>query len=211
MSKSFILSSSASQDKGRRMKRRKKYWLAGVYFLILSLGFTDARSDELFGEFQRLPDQIERGFSIGFDFGLAFLTQESRSVSNPGFQLAFTTGYDLLDYLSLEGVYLIGIHEADPNDPVLEGGVNSFLFNLAAKGAFPLGRWYPFFEVGPGIHYSHPEFDPGEKYKLNILFGGGFEYYTYLRHYSLYVKGTYNYSQAPVDFLTFSAGLKYTF
>lgn len=168
-------------------------------------------ADELFGEFQRLPDEIERGFSIGADFGLLFVTQQRGTIKNPGFQLAFTTGYDVMKYLSVEGVYTLGINEAAPNDPVLQGGVNSFQFNLAAKGAYPFGRLYPFVEIGPGILYSSPAFAVGKNKKLDILFSGGLEYYTMLRHYSLYVKATYFYIDLPIDALTIAVGLKYTF
>jgi len=191
------------------MKMKKAILL---HFVAFSLVFSQkAYSDNLFGEFKRLPDQIERGLSIGADFGFFYLTGQKGSVSNPGFQLAFTTGYDLFDYLSVEGVYILGINEASPNDPNLSGGVNTFLFNLALKGQYPLGRFYPFFEVGPGIHYSRPEFVPGENKKFNILFAGGLEYYTYLRHYSLYIKTSYSYIKLPIDAVTVSAGLKYTF
>ncbi|HLG19234.1 MAG TPA: adventurous gliding motility protein CglE [Bdellovibrionota bacterium] len=170
------------------------------------------RGDELFGEFQRLPDQVERGFSVGFDFGLLFFTGEARTAKNPGFQLTFTTGYDLFKYLSLEGVYSIGINEASAGDFVLQGGVNTILLNLAAKAQYPLGRFYPFLEVGPGIHYSDPEFVPGQNNKINILIGGGIEYYTYLRHFSLYAKTSYYYIlDVPVDTINIGAGLKYTF
>jgi hypothetical protein len=167
-----------------------------------------ASADTLFGEFQRLPDEIERGFSIGADFGLLFFTQDRGPVKNPGFQLAFTTGYDILKYLSVEGVYTLGINEIPP--PAPGGGVNSFQVNLAAKGQLPLGRLYPFVEVGPGILYAHPEFPGGNK-KMSILLAGGFEYYTLLRHYSLYMKATYFYIDLPVDALMVSGGLKYTF
>ena len=41
--------------------------------------------------------------------------------------------------------------------------------------------------------YTDPSFlISGENYKTNILIGGGIEYYTFLRHYSLYFKGIYH-------------------
>jgi hypothetical protein len=171
-----------------------------------------AGADELFGEFQRLPDAIERGFSLGTDFGLLYVTKDRRSTVNPGFQLAFTAGYDITKYLSIEGISTFGINEAAAADPVLQGGVNSYQFDLAAKGAFPLGRLYPFVEVGSGIFFSHPSFSPtGENKKLNILISAGFEYYTMLRHYSLYLKATYFYVKLPINAITAAVGLKYTF
>lgn len=173
-----------------------------------------ARADNIFGDFQRLPDEIEQGFSLGFDFGLLYLTGQSNlntSAANPGFQLQFTSGYDILSYLSAEAIIGLGIHEANAADPILQGGVNSFFFDGAAKLQLPKGRFRPFAEIGGGIFYSRPEFVAGKSKALNLLFAGGFEYYTYLRHYSLYVKGTYNYIDLPIDALGVSAGLKYTF
>jgi hypothetical protein len=80
------------------------------------------------------------------------------------------------------------------------------------KGQVPLGRFFLFGEIGPGIHYSSPEWVPGDNYNINILFAGGFEYYTYLRHFSLYAKTTYNYiMDVPIDTIMIGAGLKYTF
>ncbi|MFH1263353.1 MAG: adventurous gliding motility protein CglE [Pseudomonadota bacterium] len=187
--------------------------------ILLAAGISGipARSsaDDLFGEFQRLPDAVERGFSMGADFGFLVITGGKAAVggvTNPGFQLAFTTGYDFTDLLTIEGVYTLGISEASPFDPVLQGGVNSFQFNLAGKAAYPLGRIYPFVEIGPGIWYSRPAYSPtAENKKLNILIGGGLEYYTMLRHYSLYLKATYFWINLPIDAITFAGGLKYTF
>lgn len=190
----------------------KKHTLALLVGLFLIVGFQNSYAENLFGEFKRLPDEIERGFSVGVDFGVYLVTgSNKRSLSNPGFQITLTTGYDLMKYLTLEGVYMVAINEASPIDPVLKGGMNSINVSLAAKGQYPLGRFYPFVEFGPGIFMSVPKFNPGEKNKLSFLFAGGFEYYTYLRHYSLYVKLTYLQIDLPIDALTFSAGIKYTF
>jgi len=169
-------------------------------------------ADNLFGEFKRVPDTIERGFSVGADFGLLFITGDTKA-TNPGFQLSFNTGYDITKYLSVIGIYTLGINEAPPPpfDNVLRGGVNTFLFNLVARGQLPMGRMYPFVEFGPGIIYSTPEFDPGKNKKLSFLMAAGIEYYTFLRHYSLYLKGSYHLVTLPIDALTFSGGLKYTF
>ncbi|MCB0308659.1 MAG: hypothetical protein KDD48_04755 [Bdellovibrionales bacterium] len=186
---------------------KRKLGLIGIIFL---LGVS--KGDNLFGEFERVPDTIERGFSIGADFGPLFITGDTKA-SNPGFQLAFTTGIDIFKYLSIEGIYTMGINEAPPPpfDNILRGGVNTFFFNIAAKGQYPIGRLYPFVEFGPGIIYSTPEYSPGENKKLSFLMAGGLEYYTYLRHYSLYAKATYHLVTIPIDALSLSAGLKYTF
>ena len=177
--------------------------------LLIFLFAATAQADNLFGEFKRVPDDIERGFYVGGDFGLNFFTGNKRSAQNPGFQLSFTTGYDFWKYVSVEGIYILGLHEASPVD--LGGGVNTFTIAMAVKGELPLGRFHPFFEVGPGFHYSNPEFFPGQNLKLAIVFGGGFEYYTYLRHYSLYLKALYSYIDLPIDALSIAAGIKYTF
>lgn len=185
--------------------------------LVLALLPLRAQADNLFGEFQRLPDDIERGFSLGADFGLQFV-QGHKDLKNPGFVLTFITGYDIIKYLSVEGIATLGINEITP--PAQGGGLNLFQFNLAAKAQYPLGRWYPFFEAGPGITYLTPStvsggFDPtkltGKNKKFGMLFAGGFEYYTYLRHYSLYVKGTYHYVKLPINTMALSVGVKYTF
>ena len=155
------------------------------------LGFTllvpaVSNADQIFGDFKRLPDDIERGFSMGADFGTLFLTGDRRTAQNPGFQLAFTTGYDIMKYLSVEGIYTLAIQEAAPPpfDNVLQGGVNWFIFDLAAKGQYPIGRWNPFVEAGGGIVYTQPSFTvAGDNYKTSIIIGAGGEYYTYLRHY----------------------------
>lgn len=185
--------------------------------LILGLTFLlpgHAKADQIFGDFKRLPDDIEQGFSMGADFGSLFLTGDKRTAQNPGFQLAFTTGYDIMKYLSIEGIYVLGIQEAAPPpvDNVLRGGVNWFMFNAVAKLQYPVGRWFPFLDLGGGIIYSDPSFTLDNKnYRTNIVIGAGIEYFTYLRHYSLYVKALYHMMDLPVDAITASAGLKYTF
>jgi hypothetical protein len=187
-----------------------------VLVTLFTLAFPfPGRADTLFGEFQRLPDEIERGFSIGADFGLLTYVGDKGAIKNPGFQLTFTTGYDLTHWLSLEGIYTLGLNEisalATPTTVVRQGGgINTFQGNLAVKGELPLGRFFPFLELGPGIVYTRPDYF-GENKKLSVLAAFGIEYYTLLRHYSLYVKGTYTYVQLPIDQISVAAGLKYTF
>lgn len=182
-----------------------------ILSLVIGLGVVGtAGADNLFGEFKRVPDTIERGFYMGADFGIFTLTGDTKA-TNPGFQLAFTTGVDIIKYLSIEGIATMGINEAPANDFVLGGGVNTFLFNLAAKIQYPLDRWNPFVEIGPGIIYSKPELDPGQNKKMSFLIAAGIEYYTFLRHYSLYARGTYHAVSLPIDALAFSGGIKYTF
>ncbi|MEZ4703802.1 MAG: adventurous gliding motility protein CglE [Bdellovibrionota bacterium] len=190
----------------------KKCVLAALFVSLFSYS---SQADQLFGDFKRLPDEIERGFSIGADFGFHNILGDNlgrRSAANPGFSLTFVTGYDIFDYLSIEGLYTIALNEASPNDVVLEGGVNTFLFDLAAKIQYPMGRFYPFAQIGAGIFYSHPSFTfNNDNYKLDILGGLGIEYYTFLRHYSLYVKTTFHYIDLPINSIGFSGGLRYTF
>lgn len=173
-----------------------------------------ARADQIFGDFKRLPDDIEQGFSVGADFGSIFLTGERRTAQNPGFQLAFTTGYDIMKYISVEGNYILAIQEAAPPpiDNVLEGGINWYILNAVAKIQYPMNRWNPFIDVGGGVIYTKPSFTIDDKnFQMNIVFGAGIEYFTYLRHYSLYAKVLYHKMDLPVDAITISAGLKYTF
>lgn len=173
-----------------------------------------SHADQIFGDFKRLPDDIERGFSMGADFGGLYLFGDKRTATNPGFQLAFTTGYDISKYISIEGLYILAIQEAAPPpiDNVLRGGVNWFIFDLVAKLQYPMDRWNPFVEIGGGIIYTQPSFYlSGENYKIDVPVGVGMEYFTYLRHYSLYAKLFYHYMTLPVDALTVSGGLKYTF
>jgi hypothetical protein len=189
-----------------RIKRKCLGIFVGI---IWGITLTPAHPDSLFGEFKRLPDDIERGFSLGADFGVLFLTNDI--VKNPGFQMCFTTGYDLSKYLSLEGVYTLGINEA-PINKLYKGGIYTVLADLAVKGQYPLGRLYPFVEIGGGIFYSRPEVEVSKNYKVNIMISAGAEYYTYLRHYSLYAKTSYFYiTGVDTDAITMSGGLKYTF
>lgn len=119
-----------------------------------------------------------------------------------------------MKYVSVEGIYILAIQEAAPPpfDNVLKGGVNWFIGNGVVKLQYPIKRWNPFVEGGAGIIYTQPSFtSPESNYKLNILVGAGIEYYTYLRHYSLYIKSTYSKMDLPVNAFTVSAGLKYTF
>lgn len=192
------------------MKNKLASIILGITLLIPAV----SKADQIFGDFKRLPDDIERGFSMGADFGFWIANGERRTAQNPGFQLAFTTGYDIMKYLSVEGIYIMAIQEAAPPpiDNVLRGGINWFSFNAALKGEYPIGRWAPFLEAGGGIVYTQPSTTlAGDNYKMNILVGAGAEYYTYLRHYSLYVKLLYHMMDLPIDAMTVSAGLKYTF
>lgn len=192
------------------MKKIMKPLILGLILILPGL----ARADQIFGDFKRLPDDIEQGFSVGADFGSILLTGERRTAQNPGFQLAFTTGYDIMKYISVEGNYILAIQEAAPPpiDNVLEGGINWFIFNAVAKIQYPMNRWNPFIDVGGGVIYTKPSFTIDDKnFQMNIVFGAGIEYFTYLRHYSLYAKALYHKMDLPVDAITISAGLKYTF
>ncbi len=182
-----------------------------IALLICSLFSLSAHADQLFGDFKRLEDDKERGFSIGADIGMLNLTGRTLSAQNPGFQMAFNLGVDVLPYASIELINIIGINEASPFD-ILEGGVNSYIHVLAAKLQYPMNRWYPFAEIGGGVYYSNPDFNFEDKtFFRNIMVGAGVEYYTFLRHYSFYARGQYHIIEGPINAWTLSAGLKYTF
>ncbi|MCB0272979.1 MAG: hypothetical protein KDD46_08185 [Bdellovibrionales bacterium] len=181
--------------------------------ILLVATIQPAFADQLFGDFKRLPDDIERGFSVSADVGLFALTGNRRTAQNPGFQLALNLGFDIMEYVSIEAINVLGINEADPFDAALQGGVNTFIHELVAKAQYPLGRFFPFFEMGPGIFHSTPDFNfDSDAYKWTLLIAAGFEYYTFLRHYSLYTKYMYHVvMDSPFNAWSLSAGLKYTF
>lgn len=65
------------------MKIKLKTLVVGLALMIPAL----SKADQIFGDFKRLPDDIERGFSIGADFGLFELTgsqKARRTAQNPG-------------------------------------------------------------------------------------------------------------------------------
>lgn len=191
------------------MKKCIVFWMIATFSL-------SAHADQLFGDFKRLPDDIERGFSVSADFGMFYITgdqSERRTASSPGFALALNLGVDIMEYLSIESINLLGINEASPADTALEGGVNTYMHQLALKLQYPLNRFYPFFEAGGGIFYSDPSFNfDSDSFKWNMVFGAGFEYYTFLRHYSLYVKYMYHVIlDNPFNAWNFSGGIRYTF
>jgi hypothetical protein len=194
----------------------RKIRLVLLAISVLTAGLsTSARADNIFGEFKRLPDAIERGFSVGFDFGLLFITDQPSftTAENPGFNLNFTTGYDINDYFSVAGLYQMGITQTSASDVFFNGSVLTFLFGAVARGQYPLGRFYPFLEAGPAIYHSNNSWTTtGANNKMAITFASGIEYYTLLRHYSLYAKVLYNYIRdIPIDTLSVAVGLKYTF
>src|SRR5580765_7677645 len=98
------------------MKKMKK-----ILIILMLVSPLTSKADNIFGEFKRVPDVIERGFYLGFDFGFDFIAQQpvTTSAANPGFSLAVIAGYDIFKYLSVEGTYMVGMFEAALNDPVL--------------------------------------------------------------------------------------------
>ncbi len=189
--------------------------------LALCLFCSLAKADTLFGEFNRVPNEIERGFSIGADFGPMFFTNTSanpldagRTVTNPGFQIGFNFGYDLSDFLSVISVATISVAQANPSDSVLDGGLNTYHFALGARAEWPMGRLRPFASVTAGVLNTSAKFGVDNK-SMFLSFAGsaGVEYYTFLRHYSLFAKLNYfnHFGDIPMDAISISAGLKYTF
>lgn len=187
-----------------------------LWFLFLTLNMGFAQADSLFGEFKRVPDEIERGFYISGDFGSMIFsgavngTNPGETADRTGSHLGFTMGYDIGKNFAVESVYTLGIHTASPSDPNLEGGVNTFIGNLGLRAHIPIGRLYPFAFIGGGIVRSQPQFKD-ENNTRSIMASAGLEYYTLLRHYSLYARISYFNLDLPVDAITVSGGLKYTF
>jgi|GEM_PF-5792124 len=185
-----------------------------IFTFILSLALTGSiKADQIFGDFKRLPDEIERGFSTSGDIGVFVLTGQPRTATNPGFQLALNLGVDILPFLGIEAINVFGIHEADPFDAALQGGVNTYLHELAIKLQYPIKRWHPMLEFGGGIFHSIPDFKfDNDPFKWTMLGAVGIEYYTYLRHYSLYIKSIYHVIlDSQFNALSVSAGIRYTF
>ncbi|MCB1198714.1 MAG: adventurous gliding motility protein CglE [Bdellovibrionota bacterium] len=183
-----------------------------IFFLLITISMA-ASADQIFGDFKRPKNDIERGFSASADMGMFNITGERRTATNPGFQMSLNLGVDINKSVSIEAVNVLGINEADPFDSALQGGVNTFMHELTAKYQYPRTRMQPFVQAGGGVFYSKPGFNfDNDSYKLTMMFAGGLEYYTYLRHYSIYVKSIYHIiMDAPFNAWSLSAGLKYTF
>ncbi|HMQ10959.1 MAG TPA: adventurous gliding motility protein CglE [Oligoflexia bacterium] len=188
-----------------------------ISLIVMFIATSQLPAENLFGEFRRLPDEIEKGFYIGADVGISILngavdgTAPAETTTNPGTTLSFNMGYDITKNISIESLFGFAIHEASPQDPQLEGGVNFFSGNLLLKLQKPIGRWNPFVAAGGGVVFTGPEFVDGEKYKMSIAGAAGIEYYTLLRHYSLYFKINYFQFDLPVNMISPAFGIKYTF
>ena len=184
-----------------------------LLLMLLTTLTIPAHADQIFGDFKRQKDEIERGFSASADLGVFTITGKRRTATNPGFQMALNLGYDISKHLGLEIINVLGIHEADPADSALQGGVNTFLHEIAVKFQYPRKRLHPYVLAGGGIFHSKPGFNfDNDSYKTTIMFAGGVEYYTFLRHYSVYLKSIYHIIRdAPFNAWSFSTGLKYTF
>ena len=121
-----------------------KMKIASIVLGLSLLAPAFAHADQIFGDFKRLPDDVERGFSVGADFGALFLTGDKRTAQNPGFQLAFTTGYDIMKYLTIEGIYILGIQVFQVSRLFRDIPTNTFLrISLLFLRQLPLSHCAP--------------------------------------------------------------------
>lgn len=187
------------------------------YFKILILSFvfitipSFSFGESLYGDFVKPPTDYQRGFYMGTDSGLLFFLGTNGKIQNPGYSVSFMLGYDFSKYLSIESRFMSGINNAEKTEP-LNGGIYTFQCNEIIRGFYPINRFFPFVDLGMGLFFTKPDYEAGSNYKYNIEVGWGAEYYTYQRHFSLALRGSYLYVPGNLpEALVFSLMLKYTF
>ncbi len=190
------------------MNRTKIMMIVIVFILVIPF-FANAQS--LYGDFVKPPTDIQRGFYMGTDLSLLFFLGSNGAIKNPGYALTFFTGVDIFKYLAFEAMFRSGISSALKIDP-LEGGIYSFFGNGLFRGFYPLGRFYPFIDIGGGIVFTHPEYDFGLGKTWNMEIGWGVEYFTYQRQFSIKFRNSYVHIPGRIpEAMTLGLSLKYTF
>ena len=169
-------------------------------------------AQSLYGDFVKPPTDFKRGFYMGTDSGIIFFIGTKGLVKNPGYNLAFFTGYDISRFVSVEGRFRAAINSTDPLVQPLNGGMYSFIGNGLFRFSYPIHRVFPFLDFGAGIFVTDPEYEFGISKKYDIEIGYGAEYYTYQRHFSMVFRSSYIYVAGILpDALVFNLALKYTF
>jgi hypothetical protein len=185
-----------------------KIFILAVFLLYIpTLSFAQS----LYGDFVKPPTDFKRGFYMGTDSGLIFFLSTNGIVKNPGYNLAFFLGHDLSKYLSIEGRFRAAISSTETVFP-LNGGMYAYQGNGLMRFSLPIKRFFPFVDAGAGVFLTDPDYETGIGTKYNIELGFGAEYYTYQRHFSMSLRGSYIYVASRIpDALVFNLCLKYTF
>jgi len=162
------------------------------------------------------PDEVERGFYLGADIGLAFLgslpaASGSPSPSSLGLMLRLEAGYDIGRIVTVALFGAFAAYGAGSDYTGYSNGVASGAFSQLIPGidarfnllGFPDGqgvqRTWLYLKVGAGWAFFQPTAlfttpPSTNSYSAFYAFAGaGVQYYTHLRHFSigLEVDGTY--------------------
>jgi hypothetical protein len=171
--------------------------------------------------------EVERGLSVGVEGGglLFFKPKGTDSGLSFGRSLGISLGVDLSEAFSL-GVVAMGINVDAPSDlqgtgsaqPPRKGDFTPFIFGGELKVALlaqpdPNGvkRLFVYLKGGAGTAFISPkDFYPGND--VVAFAGGGIEYFTHLRHFSIGIEADlimgFNYLGAGT---MVSPSLRYTF
>ena len=143
------------------------------------------------------PKKFAKGpFASGEVGALAYLGRAGKYTS-PGVAFGVRLGYDLFRWLSLQGVVTASISNATTPPPTNGQDFELFLYAAVGRLQLQIRRFGLFAEGGAGVAQitsnvlDAPGVTNGRSLSFTVVAGGGLDFHTLNRHFSLGVSADY--------------------
>jgi hypothetical protein len=164
------------------------------------------------------PKKFARGFFAQGEVGTMMFFGRTGRFAAPGFQLGARLGYDILRWLAVQARVQGATMDATLPPPTVGQSFQTYVYDAEVRLSVQIRRWQLFAEAGAGLGQlssnvlDRVQVTNGEQLSLAVVAGGGVDFHTLNRHFSLGVDANYLYLHhfAQTHGLTLDAYLRYT-
>lgn len=164
------------------------------------------------------PKKFARGFFAAGEVGAMMFFGRTGRFAAPGFHLGARLGYDVLRWLAVQARVAGATMDATLPPPTVGQTFQTYVYDAEVRLSVQIRRWQLFAEAGAGLGQlssnvlDRVQVTEGQQLSLAVVAGGGVDFHTLNRHFSLGVDANYLYLHhfSQTHGLTIDAYLKYT-
>ena len=164
------------------------------------------------------PKKFARGFFAQGEIGTMLFVGRASKFANPGVNVGARLGYDILRWLAVQAHVSAAMMDATLPPPTIGQSFQTYIYAAEVRLSVQIKRFQLYAQAGAGLGQlssnvlDRVQVTSGNLFTLAVVAGGGVDFHTLNRHFSLGAGVDYGWLQnfSNTSALSIGAYLKYT-